>query len=344
MKISEYNIDLEKVVHIIKEKGYKIIALQLPEGLKGSSQKIVEFLEKESSCTIILLADPCFGACDIVNYELKNLGIEFVIQIGHTPISDLKTILIPTIFVNAFSSRKVTQAVEKSISLLVGTKIGIVTTAQHLHTLEIVEKILEKHNFKPIVCKGDNRISNKGQILGCNFSSGMYIADKVDSFLFVGSGNFHPVGLLISSKKPVVAADPYTNSVKKLELEELKDTILRQRYGAIALSKNAKNFGILIGIKNGQQRMEMAHKIKYLIDSVNKKSSFIAMENFSPASLHGFRYIDCFVSTSCPRIAIDDYLQYKTPILTPVELEITLGKRRWEDYIFDQIKSGPEEI
>ena len=33
----------------------------------------------------------------------------------------------------------------------------------------------------------------------------------------------------------------------------------------------------------------------------------------------------------------DDYLKYKVPIITPVELEILLGKKKWEDYQFDQI-------
>jgi 2-(3-amino-3-carboxypropyl)histidine synthase len=54
-------------------------------------------------------------------------------------------------------------------------------------------------------------------------------------------------------------------------------------------------------------------------------------------SLQGFTEIDCYVSTACPRIAIDDYLQYKKPIITPVEVEIVLGKRAWEEYVFDEI-------
>jgi len=63
----------------------------------------------------------------------------------------------------------------------------------------------------------------------------------------------------------------------------------------------------------------------------------IALDNFSPVSLQSFGDIDCFVSTACPRIAIDGYLQYKTPIITPVELEIVLGRRKWQDYTFGQI-------
>jgi len=337
MKISGYLIDLEQAVRTIKKKGYETIALQIPEGLKSSASRIIDSLKKEIKCEIIVIADPCFGACDIANYELKNIGVEFVIQIGHASIPNLGNDLIPTAFVNALSSKDVMQVVEKSLTYLDGATVGVVTTAQHLHTLKAVEGILKKHNFTPIVSGGDKRIAAKGQILGCDFSTGASIADKVDSFLFVGSGNFHPVGLLLSVKKPVIAADPYSGTVKKQELSDLKDTILRQRYGAIANSKNAKKFGILIGVKRGQQRMKLAHNIKDMLESLGKKSFFIAMDNFTSMPLQGFRDVDCFVSTSCPRIAIDDYLQYKKPIITPIELEIVLGKRKWEDYQFDQI-------
>lgn len=337
MELSGYSIDVEKAAKVVLKNGYKTVALQIPEGLKRNVWRIVEFLGNEAQAKIIVIADPCFGACDLVNYELKNLDVDFVIQIGHTSIPNVENFWIPTLFINAVSTKDVSAVVEKSFPFLEGKKIGVVTTAQHLHTLKVVENILKKHNFMPIVSDGDERISEKGQILGCNFTAGTTIADRVDCFLFIGSGNFHPVGLLLSSKKPVIAADPYTNVVKKQELEDLKDTILRQRYGAIANSKNAKRFGILVGTKRGQQRIKLADKIKELLDSFNKKSLIITLDQFSPISLQGFGDIDCFVSTACPRIAIDDYLQYKIPILTPVELEIVLGKRKWEEYMFDQI-------
>ncbi|UCF13846.1 MAG: diphthamide biosynthesis enzyme Dph2 [Thermoplasmatales archaeon] len=337
MQIEGYSIDLEKVAQTIKKKGYKTVAIQIPEGLKRYVLKIVEFLEYETHATMIVSADPCFGACDIVNNKLKNLDVEFVIHVGHTPIPEIENYCIPTTFVNALSTKDITKAVEKSLSFLEGKRIGIVTTAQHLHSLDVAENILQKNNFKPILTTGDARISTKGQILGCDFSAGMNIIDKVDCFLFIGSGTFHPVGLLLSSKKPVIAADPYTNSVKKQEIDELKDIILRQRYGAIANSKNASKFGILVGLKRGQQRMDLAYRVRKTFDAFNKKSLIIALDNFSPISLQGFSNIDCFVSIACPRIAIDDYLQYKIPIITSIELEIVLGKRKWEDYRFDQI-------
>jgi 2-(3-amino-3-carboxypropyl)histidine synthase len=341
MEISGYYIDIEKAVKVVLKNRYRKVAIQIPEGLKRSIWNILEFIEKESKAKIIVVADPCFGACDFVNYELKNLDIEFVIHIGHTQIPDLKNFSIPTIYINAIIIKDVSAIVEKSIPYLEGKKIGIVSTAQHLHKLKDVENILKKHKYIPITSEGDERISEKSQILGCNFTAGTNIIDRVDCFLFIGSGNFHPIGLMLSSKKSVIAADPYTNVVKKQELEDLKDTILRQRYGAIANSKNAKRFGILVGTKRGQQRIKLAYEIKEILDKSSKKSLIITLDQFSPIALQGFGNIDCFISTACPRIAIDDYLKYKIPIITPIELEIVLGKRKWEEYIFDQLLESP---
>ena len=339
MEISGYNIDIESVVNLITQKNYKTIAVQVPEGLKRSIFPLVDFIKKETGATVLVSANPCFGACDVVNYELKNMDVDGVVHIGHTPIPDVENFWIPTIFVNAQSTLDVSKAVEKAIPSLIGKKIGLVTTAQHLHTLETVEKILRQHGLEPFITEGDERIASKGQILGCNFSAGTQLAEQVDCFLFIGSGTFHPVGLLMSTKKPVIAADPYTNTVKKQEIEDMKNNMLRQRYGAILACRSARRYGILVGLKRGQQRINLAYQVQQMLDSAGKLSLLITQDEFSPVSLQGFD-LDCYVSTACPRIAIDDYLQYKKPIITPLELEIVLGRREWETYVFDEILQG----
>ena len=222
MQISDYSIDIKKAVKTIKINKFKTVALQIPEGLKNYASQIAEYLEQQTLATIIVIADPCFGACDLVDNGLKNFNVEFVIHIGHTPIPEIEKYSLPTVFINALSKKDVTKVVEKSLSFLEGKNIGIVSTAQHIHKLEDVKAVLKKHNYNPVTSKGDNRISKKAQILGCNFSAATNILEKVDSFLFIGSGMFHPVGLLLHSKKPVIAADPYTNIVKKEELDELQ--------------------------------------------------------------------------------------------------------------------------
>lgn len=337
MKIADYTLEFKEVIREILQKKYSTIALQIPEGLKRNALTICKYLEEKTGVTCIICADPCYGACDIVDYKLKDLNVDLIIQIGHTPIPHHTAVIIPTRFINALSTLNVSDVVQKSIPYLEGTKIGIITTAQHLPMISIVKNILQKNNFTPISSKGDQRVAYEGQIIGCNFTAGLKINEKVDSFLFLGSGTFHPIGLLLSLKKPVIAADPYTKLVKKDELVELKETILRQRYGAIASAKQVKTFGILIGLKQGQQRIHLAYQLQEMLHHMHRNAVMLALDTLTPSSLLGFGAIGCFVSTACPRIAIDDYLQYKIPILTPIELQIALGLKKWEDYIFDQI-------
>jgi 2-(3-amino-3-carboxypropyl)histidine synthase len=337
LKIAGYEIDLEQFIKIIKDNNCKRVLLQVPEGLKTHVSEFTEFLENKTKVSVIIFADPCFGACDLFNYNLKNLEIDLIVQIGHTPFQDIEKSLIPTIFVNALSDLDVSKVVEKALPNLIGKKIGLVTTAQHVNTIGDTSDILIKNNYTPIVGKGDNRIEFEGQILGCDFSAANSIVKNVDSFLFIGSGNFHPLGLMLSTKKPVIACDPFTNEVRRKELDDLKDIVLRQRYGAIARSKDARIFGILIGLKIGQQQHKLAYSLKEKLDSKQKKSYIFALNHFSPSVIESFRDVDCFVSTACPRIPIDDYMQYKVPIITPVELDILLGFKKWDDYQFDEI-------
>jgi len=299
--------------------------------------KIIDFLKKETGAEYLICGDPCYGACDLVDIKYKGLGVELLIHIGHTKIPALKDTEIPVLFLNAKADLDINEVLEKAIPSINGKNIGVITTAQHFHVIEDAIKLLKNNGFNPIVSEGDKRIDFAGQILGCNFSSASMIKDKVDMFLFIGSGNFHPLGMILCTNKDVIACDPYSKKVSFRELSEYKDMLLKQRYGAISNSKMAKRFGIIISHKEGQNRIDEAFRIKELIEKKGKKAFLIAVDYLNPQSLETFREIDCFVSTACPRIAIDDYLCYKTPIITPIELEIVLGIRKWEDYQFDEI-------
>ncbi len=56
----------------------------------------------------------------------------------------------------------------------------------------------------------------------------------------------------------------------------------------------------------------------------------------TPESLAPFR-MDAFVNTACPRIAIDNTAAFPVPVLTPVEFEVVIGARKWDDLVFDEI-------
>lgn len=79
----EYNLNLKKAVAEIKKAKSKLVCIQLPDGLKPKAQEISEFIEANTKAKTIIWLGSCFGACDLPS-GLENLGIDMVIQWGHT--------------------------------------------------------------------------------------------------------------------------------------------------------------------------------------------------------------------------------------------------------------------
>ncbi|MBS3777772.1 MAG: diphthamide biosynthesis enzyme Dph2 [Candidatus Thermoplasmatota archaeon] len=336
-----YRIDTSEIDSKLQDKSIKNVFVQLPEGLQQYAIEIKDWFEKTYEIIIVLDALPNYGACDLPSEQiLQQLEVHAVIQIGHLPIPSMNVdqFTIPIFFVNAKSTLSVSSVVNKSISKLSGTHIGLISTAQHLHQIDEIKDLLEKNSFSVVIGTGDNRLFFPGQVLGCNFTTATSIADEIDSFLFVGTGFFHPLGLLLATDKPVVIADPYTNQViDSASLKEKKQQLLRQRYGAIAFAKQAKIIGVLLGLKPGQMRNDYALKLHELIQNAGKQCLLLATDIVTPNLVDRFPHIDVFVSTACPRIAIDDYTSFKKPILTPIELEVALQQKDWDEYVFDEI-------
>ena len=327
--MSMYDMDLEKVIRKINSKDAKTVGLQFPEGLKMQAVKIARQIEKETDATVIISGDPCFGACDVGDWKMKG-SVDLIVHYGHTPLP-LKY-EVPTVFIEAFSKIDIKKDLEKSLEQLKDySKIGLVTTTQHLHLLKEIRDFLEDNGKEVIL--GSSPSTRKGQVLGCNFSS---IKDlDVEIFLFIGSGNFHPLGITLFSNTPVLALDPYNSEIRRMD--EYADRILRIRFARITKARSAKKWGILVSSKEGQYRMKLAKEIKKILEDSKMEAYIILVDNVSPDVLLPYLDLDAFVVSACPRIAIDDSQMYKKPLLTPQELEIVLNKREWENYQLDEI-------
>ena len=327
--MSLYNMDLDKVIRKINSKNVKNVGLQFPEGLKMQAIKVAQILEDETDANVIISGDPCFGACDVCDYKMKD-SVDLIIHYGHTPLPIKYE--IPTLFIEAFANVDLKVGLEKTLEELKDySKVGLVTTTQHLHMLNEIKDFLEDNGKEVIL--GSSKTTRKGQVLGCNFSSIKNL--DVDGFLFVGSGNFHPLGIYLFTKSPVLALDPYNNEIR--EMTDYADRILRIRFARITKAREAKKWGIIVSSKEGQYRMELANEIKNLLKNNKMDAYIIMLDHVNPEVLLPYFELDAFVVTACPRIAIDDSQMYKKPLLTPQELEIVLNKRDWEQYQLDEI-------
>jgi 2-(3-amino-3-carboxypropyl)histidine synthase len=325
-----FDFRLTEVAAFVECRRAKLVALQFPEGLKVHAQPVIEELERITGCRCIVIADPCYGACDISTsyHEFADVLVHF----GHSEMPSLagdENVL----FVEVFADYEVLDLLPMVVDRLV-ERVGLVTTAQHVDRLPSIKSALEAMGKEVQIGHGDRRIKHAGQVLGCNVTAATSIADHVDCFLYIGSGNFHPLAIALDTGKSVLVLDPMMREVR--EMGELRDKILRQRHGAITVAQEAKSFGILVSTKPGQVRMELAKRIQEELLQTGRSAVILVANNIDPERLIGYQ-VDAFVSTACPRLAIDDFLRYRKPLLTPPELEIVLGQRKWEDYRFDSI-------
>ncbi|MBN1677771.1 MAG: diphthamide biosynthesis enzyme Dph2 [Candidatus Thermoplasmatota archaeon] len=325
-----YDIDLTSAISEIKRLKARIVALQVPEGLKKRAYQFAEDIEKNSSAEVLVVAEPCFGACDIPS-SLFDM-VDAVVNIGHSPIPSLKYGK-PVIFVAARSKVPIVDQLKKSVGML-HEPVGVLATSQHLTQLDEVIEGLESMGIKTKISEGDSRISHAGEVLGCNFTAATALAKDVNSYLLIGSGSFHALGVHLSTGKKIVVLDP--NLEEPREIDQIKDKMLRQRHAVIERAENARIFGIIVGEKIGQRRMRRAKELRKLLRWKRKDAALILMDKFDPEKLRSLPF-DAYVSTACPRIAIDDVAMYDKPLLTPQELEIVLGVRDWENYTFDQM-------
>ncbi len=324
-----YEMDLDKVIRKINSKDARTVGLQFPEGLKMQAVKIAKAIEEETEATVIISGDPCFGACDVSDWKMKG-SVDLIVHYGHTPLP-LKY-EVPTLFIEAFSQIDVKKDLKKCLEELKDySRVGLVTTTQHLHLLNEIKDYLEDNGKEVIL--GSSASTRKGQVLGCNFSSIKELDAEI--ILFIGSGNFHPLGIKLFSSVDVLAIDPYNNEIRKMD--EYADRILRIRFARITKAKTARKWGIIVSSKEGQYRMALAKELKKTLEEHNMEAYIILADNINPDILLPYLELEAFVVSACPRIAIDDSQMYKKPLLTPQELEIVLDKREWENYQLDEI-------
>jgi 2-(3-amino-3-carboxypropyl)histidine synthase len=272
----------EELADAIKQRGAKRIMLQLPEGLKMKAADICAFLQ-EKGFDVLLSNDPSYGACDLADTEAKRLGCELLVHIGHSKFYvDFETD-VPVLY---YIWPEKIDVSGTDFSCIKERRIGVLTSIQHMELLSDVKKILGAQGKDAVI---------GGQMLGCWTANADKIDDKVDAFLFVGSGEFHP--LAVRGKK-VYRLDLEKNEVSMVDMEKFQ----KLRYGRIFRAKDARTFGILVSSKKGQKELlAKAESVKAWLEERDKKAFIIVMNEITDDRLMGLK-ADAFINTACPRI------------------------------------------
>jgi 2-(3-amino-3-carboxypropyl)histidine synthase len=280
----------------------KKILLQVPEGMK---RKVLEIADKLGD--VYIDGEARFGACDLAISEAKALGVDKIVHFGHRKFMNTD---FPVEYVEVREEYDPTKVLKKDIGKLKGFKrIHLFSSVQFLDSLRTAKEFLEKNNKIVEIVKEN--------ILGCDSIPAKILEKKADCFLFIGTGIFHPLGLALNTNKPVFSLSIEKNEI--INMENVKEKYIKQKYVAIALARHAKRFGILVSTKPGQMKVKIAEEIKKKLEKKGKKAYIIVFNEIRPEKLEGMD-LDCYVNTACPRISIDDRTNYKKPMIGIDEL------------------------
>jgi len=162
---------------------------------------------------------------------------------------------------------------------------GVVTTIQHAHK---IGDVLEQLRTALLA----------GQVLGCNASEAEKIKNQVDQWLFVGSGEFHPVQVQLKTDQPVWLWNPVTKELGELPKERV-ESWRKRKQGQLNKFLHAKRVGIIVSTKIGQKNLMRAFDLQKKQD---KEYYIFACDEMDMAEFENFNFVEFWVNTACPRI------------------------------------------
>ena len=302
-------IDEEKIFQEIKDRKSVSVALNAPDGLLPKVQQTASNIMKRFGIPAFVLADPTWGSCDLNSNGAKVLGTSLLFNIGHT--INMESFEKNVIMIDAFDDISFEKVAKKSINVLQGKKISLLTDSQHLHEIEPVKKILEEGGITVVIGHGKGQL-NDGQVFGCEFYPAKEVEEQVDVNVFLGQSNFHAAGVALATNKPTYVLDPYFNEVR--EVSEFAKKLQKKATLAIYKAAEAETFGIIVGLKEGQLSKLTALKFKKELEKEGKSVQLIALTDISNERLKNLKGIDAFIQVACPRISIDN--QFDMPVLS----------------------------
>lgn len=202
-----------------------------------------------------------------------------------------------TLFVPAKADGRI--EIERKAAEKIPDRIGLVAAVQFSHLLPEIKKQLMSYGKTVLIGKGKQTIP--GQILGCDSSAAEAIKDKVDAFLYVGTGDFHPVPVALKTGKKVFVYNPDSEELSALGDDEVTRLKNAKKAGILKFL-NSDEIGIIVSIKPGQMRLEEAKRLKKLIEGKGKNAYMFITDNINLSELENFNFIQCWVNTACPRI------------------------------------------
>jgi len=222
------------------------------------------------------------------------------------------------LFVEARAKKNIVEVLRKSVKHISGKKIGLIAAVQFVEQLNDAKRYLKSEGKIVLIGKPTGSAVLEGQILGCDVSAATNIEGKVDCFLYIGTGNFHPFGLLAKTNKPIYVLDPFTEKLREIPKEE-KQKMWKKQILRLAQFKDCKTIGIIVSTKPGQYQLQAnPEEIRKKLEKKGKRVYIFIGDSITDSELQNYLNIDGWVNTACPRLADD---VFDKPFVNACELD-----------------------
>jgi 2-(3-amino-3-carboxypropyl)histidine synthase len=302
----------DQIAKIIAEQKPKRIGIQAPDGLLNVVLGLAERIEERHGVEAMILFDPSYGTCDLMNLDARRLGLDLILNLGHSVGVDKigKYTFLVDVEYNVDFKPVLNLAVEQFKGTF--SRVGVVTISNHKAQLDFAVEYLNEKGMAAVKSESEGTLFD-GQVFGCNYHSARSIARDVDAFFFLGQSRFHAIGVRLNTRKPTYMLDPFFNSVEDVvkEAEHLE----RKAILSVLKAKDAERIGIVISMKEGQLFRRQAEEIRNRLTGLGKKTYLFHMREITAQRVAAIRGIDAFVETACPRLALDNE-EFDRPMLS----------------------------
>jgi len=165
-------------------------------------------------------------------------------------------------------------------------KLFFVYSIQYKSLAQKIKKQLEENKIK---------ITGFQQVLGCSK------INTKDPVILIGAGRFHAINLYSQAPEVYVLDNNIISRISGKEIESLKN----KRKAALLKFLNAKNIGILLTTKPGQENMVQALALREKLIKKGKNAFIFISNNIDISQFENFD-IDCWVNTACPGLSYDN--------------------------------------
>lgn len=320
---NNYNFEIHKTLHKIKEHQAKRVALQMPEGLLRFGAAICDLLERFGGVETVLMGDVTYGACCVDDFTARALGCDFLVHYGHS-------CLIPIDVTSGIAALYIFVDISIDMSHLVdmlkhnfapSTRLCVFATIQFVTAVQNALPPLQDYFTTPVIIPQTHPLS-PGEVLGC--TSPKISSDQFDALVYVGDGRFHLESIMIANPDfPSFRYDPYTKVLSKETYGTADMHRLRQQ--AIEQAQSARTFGLILGTLGRQGSPALLDHLESLLQAAHKEYAVFLMSEIFPARLAAIPEIDAWIQIACPRLSIDWGHQFSKPLLNPYEAEVVLN-------------------